>query len=107
MRDSVFGSGIDIAGAANLDGNNRDVSDVSVQSRSGCGGICVVEPAVSRKNLSLHRCSDIIRKTWTGKQIAHKGQYCSISARLYDPPAQRPARDQRRCGGVGDMLTGS
>jgi TAT-translocated FGD2 family F420-dependent dehydrogenase len=30
----------------------------------------------------------LIRQLWTGQQVSHKGQYYTIDAKLYDPPAQ-------------------
>ena len=30
----------------------------------------------------------IIRRLWTGQPVSHKGQYYSVEAKLYDPPAQ-------------------
>ena len=30
--------------------------------------------------------TEIIRKLWTGDQVAHEGKYYNINAKLYDPP---------------------
>jgi coenzyme F420-dependent glucose-6-phosphate dehydrogenase len=30
----------------------------------------------------------IIRALWSGEAVLHKGQYYTVDAKLYDPPAQ-------------------
>ena len=31
---------------------------------------------------------DVIRQLWTGQEVSHKGTYYSVTAKLYNPPAQ-------------------
>jgi TAT-translocated FGD2 family F420-dependent dehydrogenase len=54
----------------------------------------------------------IIRQLWTGEQVAHKGRYYDINARLYDPPVQQVPllmaangpKAMNRAGRYGDGL---
>jgi len=60
----------------------------------------------------LVEATGIIRKLWTGEQIAHAGKYYSLNAKLYDPPAQpipllmagNGPKAMRRCGQYADGL---
>lgn len=60
----------------------------------------------------LVEATDIIRKMWTGEQIAHKGQYYKVNSRLYDRPvtpipllmAANGPKAMRRAGQYADGL---
>jgi TAT-translocated FGD2 family F420-dependent dehydrogenase len=44
-------------------------------------------PRWPERSERLVEAAEIIRKLWSGQQIAHKGKYYEVNARLYDPPA--------------------
>jgi F420-dependent hydroxymycolic acid dehydrogenase len=45
-------------------------------------------PKWPERSERLVEAAEIIRRLWTGQQVAHKGQYYSVNAKLYDPPKQ-------------------
>ena len=45
-------------------------------------------PKWPERSERLIEATEIIRRLWTGKQIAHEGKYYKVNARLYDPPAK-------------------
>jgi TAT-translocated FGD2 family F420-dependent dehydrogenase len=55
---------------------------------------------------------DIIRGLWTGAPVSHKGKYCTVEAKLYDPPPQpiplltaaNGRKSMRLAGQYGDGL---
>jgi F420-dependent hydroxymycolic acid dehydrogenase len=69
-------------------------------------------PKWQQRSERLVEATDIIRKMWTGKQMVYKGQYYSVNARLYDPPARQipllmagnGPKAMRRCGQYADGL---
>lgn len=44
-------------------------------------------PKWSERSDRLVEATEIIRKLWTGDQVAHTGKYYKVNAKLYDPPA--------------------
>jgi F420-dependent hydroxymycolic acid dehydrogenase len=44
-------------------------------------------PKWPERSERLVEATEIIRKLWTGQQIAHAGKYYNLNAKLYDPPA--------------------
>jgi TAT-translocated FGD2 family F420-dependent dehydrogenase len=44
-------------------------------------------PKWPERSERLVEATEIIRKLWTGDQVAHTGKYYNINAKLYDPPA--------------------
>ena len=44
-------------------------------------------PKWPERSARLVEATEIIRKLWTGEQIAHDGKYYNVNAKLYDPPA--------------------
>ena len=44
-------------------------------------------PKWSERSDRLVEATEIIRKLWTGDQVAHAGKYYNVNAKLYDPPA--------------------
>jgi G6PDH family F420-dependent oxidoreductase len=69
-------------------------------------------PKWPERSERLIEATEIIRRMWTGKPVAHKGKYYSVNARLYDPPAQpipllmagNGPKAMRRCGQYADGL---
>ncbi len=69
-------------------------------------------PAWNERSERFIEAADIIRKLWTGQQVNHKGQYYTVTARLYDPPtspipllmAANGPKAMRRAGQYGDGL---
>jgi F420-dependent hydroxymycolic acid dehydrogenase len=45
-------------------------------------------PRWPERSARLVEAAEIIRKLWAGEQVAHKGKYYEVNARLYDPPAK-------------------
>jgi TAT-translocated FGD2 family F420-dependent dehydrogenase len=43
-------------------------------------------PKWPERSARLVEATEIIRKLWTGDQIAHDGKYYNVNAKLYDPP---------------------
>jgi F420-dependent hydroxymycolic acid dehydrogenase len=43
-------------------------------------------PKWPERSERLVEATEIIRKLWTGQQIAHAGRYYNLNAKLYDPP---------------------
>jgi G6PDH family F420-dependent oxidoreductase len=43
-------------------------------------------PKWPERSERLIEATEIIRKLWTGEQVAHTGKYYNVNARLYDPP---------------------
>ena len=44
-------------------------------------------PKWPERSARLVEATEIIRKLWTGEQVAHDGKYYNVNAKLYDPPA--------------------
>ena len=44
-------------------------------------------PKWPERSARLVEATEIIRKLWTGDQVAHDGKYYNVNAKLYDPPA--------------------
>ena len=69
-------------------------------------------PKWQERSERLIEATEIIRRLWTGEQLAHKGQYYTVDARLYDPPsksipllmAANGPKAMRRAGQYGDGL---
>jgi len=69
-------------------------------------------PKWRERSERLVEATDIIRQLWKGQQIAHKSQYYTVNARLYDPPAQpipllmagNGPKAMHRCGQYADGL---
>ncbi len=69
-------------------------------------------PKWQERSERLIEATDIIRRLWTGEQIAHKGKYYTVDAKLYDPPskpipllmAANGPKAMRRAGQYGDGL---
>jgi TAT-translocated FGD2 family F420-dependent dehydrogenase len=69
-------------------------------------------PKWQERSDRLVEATDIIRQLWKGQQIAHKGQYYTVNARLYDPPSQpipllmagNGPKAMHRCGQYADGL---
>jgi G6PDH family F420-dependent oxidoreductase len=45
-------------------------------------------PKWQERSERLIEAAEVIRRLWSGEQIAHNGNYYKINARLYDPPAK-------------------
>jgi F420-dependent hydroxymycolic acid dehydrogenase len=45
-------------------------------------------PKWPERSERLVEATEIIRKLWSGDQVAHKGKYYEVNARLYDPPSK-------------------
>lgn len=43
-------------------------------------------PKWPERSARLVEATEIIRKLWTGDQVAHEGKYYNVNAKLYDPP---------------------
>lgn len=43
-------------------------------------------PKWPERSARLVEATEIIRKLWTGDQVAHDGKYYNVNAKLYDPP---------------------
>jgi TAT-translocated FGD2 family F420-dependent dehydrogenase len=69
-------------------------------------------PRWPERSERLIEATEVIRKLWTGQQIAHKGKYYDINCKLYDPPAKpipilmaaNGPKAMRRAGQYGDGL---
>jgi F420-dependent hydroxymycolic acid dehydrogenase len=44
-------------------------------------------PKWPERSARLVEASELIRKLWSGEQIAHSGKYYNVNAKLYDPPS--------------------
>ena len=44
-------------------------------------------PKWRERSARLVEASELIRKLWSGEQIAHSGKYYNVNAKLYDPPS--------------------
>jgi TAT-translocated FGD2 family F420-dependent dehydrogenase len=45
-------------------------------------------PSWTERSERLIEATELIRQLWTGQQVAHKGKYYTVNAKLYDPPAK-------------------
>jgi TAT-translocated FGD2 family F420-dependent dehydrogenase len=45
-------------------------------------------PKWPERSARLVEATEIIRKLWTGDQVAHDGKYYNVNAKLYDPPTK-------------------
>jgi F420-dependent hydroxymycolic acid dehydrogenase len=69
-------------------------------------------PKWQERSDRLVESTGIIRRLWTGEQVAHQGQYYSVNAKLYDPPKQHipllmagnGPKAMYRCGKYADGL---
>jgi F420-dependent hydroxymycolic acid dehydrogenase len=69
-------------------------------------------PKWNERSERLIEATDIIRKLWTGQQVAHQGNFYNVNARLYDPPsgqipllmAANGPKAMRRAGRYADGL---
>ena len=71
-----------------------------------------VWPKWPERSERLVEATEIIRKLWSGEQIAHAGKYYKVNARLYDCPSKliplmmagNGPKAMRRCGQYADGL---